>query len=584
MLSLIESNLKSNDDEVKFKTFKLLIKSPKNNNNYISKFLVGLSVDEVIKYDYKHHSNNDSIIITRNLLLNLYYDYNLVKDYNKLLSHLILNKISEDDKYTIKLIKVILNHLIKFDNDGFFNTFFKYLLSTLKRSNDIREFNLNSLQILLETKKNDDRILPLSNWIFENSLSAIINQNERNHKLLKLYYVSLTIGNHENRYELSKLLLKERLQNKFNDSLIDCQIVNIHSIENPVHIDETLAIWFKLNEVNNSKHLDECLMNIIHNNNNTIIIFDLIQNHLNYNIDNNKPIYKSTFDALKLVIKHSKDGKLLRSRLSSILIQFINILNNDNNTDGIIYLQHLIEIIEIIVVEKAIILQSNDVSNILLILSLVLSPTEISPMRSSKIIGNVNQIMNSIISTMLHLIKLRRDICSLNLSSLTYLISRLIECFLTLGENLGTVAKKRYDNFMPVFIKVEKNMNETESLNNCQYLSRMIETLDVKTVPLTISNNYGNKGNVAASLKDNISRHAFIILLTYARSAISANFILSSKIRNCLKGGLFTIFDFVDGVHSSDFVLNSLNDHDGSSFILKSLYHEWKSQKYIGMS
>lgn len=176
-------------------------------------------------------------------------------------------------------------------------------------------------------------------------------------------------------------------------------------------------------------------------------------------------------------------------------------------------------------------------------------------------------------STLLQLIRLRRDLCAGHAPSLALLLSALVTLPLTLRPNLGGGALRAHLSQRPSWLPSDCALNP-------ESLTRLLDGLTTKTIPLTTQH---QPQATSSSLKEAFARHAYIVLHAYVRSATSAHSFYPHLTRQGMMAGLYAVCECVDMHREREFMLSGLTD-EGARSVVKVLWKEYDEQRYVGLS
>ncbi|KAJ7102157.1 Urb2/Npa2 family-domain-containing protein [Mycena belliarum] len=172
------------------------------------------------------------------------------------------------------------------------------------------------------------------------------------------------------------------------------------------------------------------------------------------------------------------------------------------------------------------------------------------------------------------LIRLRRDLVSLTLPNLAFVLQQLIATIRRPRPQLGAKQTALVTDSLPLWVNSAYPMRPEEG----KALARLLETLTTKTTIRT--NSSTADAQQAQSLARSFSKHAAYTLKAYIDAMNDPLCILSSELRKELRPGLFALCSMLND-HSRDAMMVSALDAGGKT-IMKSLWTEYERQKYVG--
>ena len=191
-----------------------------------------------------------------------------------------------------------------------------------------------------------------------------------------------------------------------------------------------------------------------------------------------------------------------------------------------------------------------------------------------------SDVLKLILDILLAIIRLRRDLVQHTLPLLVVILRRLI--FLTRSPRpaLGSKQLSIVRDTMPAWF---------HSFHHPKLLSRVLEALTMKTVPVILSS--ATKGMVhqkAQSLARPLTKHAFSILSAYIDVLTDPLAVVPRQMRTDLESGIFAVCSIMGdwerkaGMASLGSGKKSQAD-DAKKALFKALWADYEKQHYVGL-
>lgn len=178
-----------------------------------------------------------------------------------------------------------------------------------------------------------------------------------------------------------------------------------------------------------------------------------------------------------------------------------------------------------------------------------------------------------ITTSMSALLRLRRDLVLYSLPHLGLSLRKLLLSLRQPKPNLGAKQHKEVSDTFPRWI----NATEPLPIENATILSRLLETLILKTVIRTHSTKDSQK---AESLAKPFAKHAGYVLTAYIEALSDPLCVVPLDFKRALRPGLFALCNMLKD-HNRDALMVSSLDSEGKT-IMKSLWREFEKQQYVG--
>ncbi|TIB79864.1 hypothetical protein E3Q06_03998 [Wallemia mellicola] len=588
LLERLEKTLKSDNHEESSKALTLLLRFPRG--SYISKFLRNLAIDTAMKLE---GSGTVALLTLRKVLLSLLAENTTASSKTEEFAiHLATSESwdtfqgaekKELDSVTMQLLNVLTRRpIIKSDPAHLFKKLSKKqekgTLKMMPASCILDVYISNHKKNTEENTESDSEkyVDRLSQAILSMLTTKLAKPRKITVANLRALVACIRITNSATSIDVAKTVTLTRVHSKQDDAELDAVATVLHFFtaalsKKSSQLDVALAAWCIYHErasAQDKQTIEKSLadaMNVVPC---VEEVAEVVWPSLHAHIREPSAPLSAVFAGLRIIIRTSKDGRYIRKRLSGLLIDVSNAAAAFKHLPPTI--GSIVGILEAVVLERAILLQSTDVGSILMALTNVVSPADTSTDTTTQ--EDSQWIYERICSTLLHLIRLRRDICTGHAPSLALLMSTLMRLLLQLRPSLGMGAWRSHNSIMPSWINAEIPPDS---------LSRLLEALLAKTIPIT--SHEKTQVGVASSMKEAFARHAYIILHTYAQGNTSSASFYPANVRVGLQPGLFALCECVDTHREREFMLSGLTD-EGARSVIKTLWKEYDSQKYVGMS
>ncbi|CAA7264694.1 unnamed protein product [Cyclocybe aegerita] len=214
-------------------------------------------------------------------------------------------------------------------------------------------------------------------------------------------------------------------------------------------------------------------------------------------------------------------------------------------------------------------LRSLDVAGIWLLISKFLAPSKDHDEATQP------EIFQHIIMTISPLIRLRRDLVTLSLPHLGFILRQLLLSLRACRPHLGPKQLSLVMNTQPRWISSVKALGPEEA----KALGRLLESLTTKTT-MRLPTSSILETQKAESLARPFSKHAAYVLKAYIEAMNDPLCVLSLEVRQELESGLFVLCGMMSE-HSRDALMVSALDAGGKA-TLKALWKEYEKQRYVG--
>ncbi|KAF8624871.1 hypothetical protein AX15_005748 [Amanita polypyramis BW_CC] len=217
--------------------------------------------------------------------------------------------------------------------------------------------------------------------------------------------------------------------------------------------------------------------------------------------------------------------------------------------------------------ERPAALRSSDLSGIWRLMSEYLAPSHLHDQETS------TALFHRIISVLGALVRLRRDLIAWTLPHLGMVLRQLILCMRACRPMLGAKQTAMVMDTQPRWV----NAKQALGVNEAKALSRLLQTLDTKTV---IRTHVQPETQKAESLAKPFSKHAIYVVTAYIECMNDPLCVLSVDVRRELQPGLFALCGMVSE-YGRDAVMVSALDAGGKT-LMKALWREYEKQRYVG--
>ncbi|TIB67082.1 hypothetical protein E3P77_01852 [Wallemia ichthyophaga] len=612
----VESTLKSGDQRIQAHTLTLLLRFPRG--SYTSKFVRNLAIDTAIALESVAEKVSTYITLRR-LLLALIGDNAKVGAKNEEYAVYLATSstwntsgdekaLNELNKVSIQLLDMLARPIIRTDCAQLFKKlhkkFDKGVLSMMaascvlevylahhKPSQESEKSATMTTTTTTTTEDDNKYVYKLTQAMVNKLCSELVYHTTVANisALVSCLRMSMIRGGgavDAKCLDIAKSVTLTRVHSTTPNAQVDSATSVLHFlsaglVRNVEQIDVAAASWCIYHERASTemksvigRGLAEVVVMFLGDNNNNDVdvvgnLWEVFHSHIR---EPTSPLL-AALDGLRVVVKSCREGgngRFIRRRLSGLLIDLANaaaVYKHLPTTLG-----GIIELLESIVHERAILLQSTDVGSILIALTNAVSASK-GTVENEADSAKAQALYDRVNSTLLQLIRLRRDICASHAPSLALLLSGLIGLPLTLRPNLGGGAIRAHLAHRPSWLPSEMALNPKS-------LTRLLEGLTTKTVPLTTQHQQQVTSN---SLKEAFARHAYIVLHTFARSATSPHSFYPQSTRHSLMAGLYALCECVDLHKEQEFMLSGITD-DGARSVVKVLWKDYDEQRYVGLS
>jgi len=183
----------------------------------------------------------------------------------------------------------------------------------------------------------------------------------------------------------------------------------------------------------------------------------------------------------------------------------------------------------------------------------------------------------TIVSILLALVRLRRDLVASSLSHFALVASRLCEILRTVRPELAARQRRSVTDTLPFWI----NPAQPLPLECAKALARLLTNLNTKTIVRTgPSARSDTSATQAQSLAQPFSKHAPYVITAYIRALINPLSVMTPRIRQELEPGLFALCDMM-GEHGRDAIMTAMLD-DSGKVMMRLLWTEYEKQRYAG--
>lgn len=238
---------------------------------------------------------------------------------------------------------------------------------------------------------------------------------------------------------------------------------------------------------------------------------------------------------------------------------------------------HVVQSMGTVCSDKASHLQSQDVGIILSILCLALAPrTSIALDRSPE---TLVAIYHDVVTATTFLVRHRRDLVVHLAPHLSSLLSQLVGCLRTVRPNLGGRQHRLLSNSLPGWLNVS---SQPLGPNEAKALARLLTSLTAKTVPRVPAHLQSVPSNLKAdSLSGPLAKHAPYVLLAYIHLLTDLSSVVSPLMRRELAPGVGAVCEMV-GERDRDAIMVGGGLDAGGKGVLKMVWNEWESRRYVG--
>lgn len=183
----------------------------------------------------------------------------------------------------------------------------------------------------------------------------------------------------------------------------------------------------------------------------------------------------------------------------------------------------------------------------------------------------------TIVSILLALVRLRRDLVASSLSHFALVAGRLCEILRAVRPELAARQRRSVTDTLPFWI----NPAQPLPPECAKALARLLTNLNAKTIVRTGPSSHSDVSAAQAqSLAQPFSKHAPYVITTYIRALINPLSVMTPRIRQELEPGLFALCDMM-GEHGRDTIMTAMLD-DSGKIMMKLLWTEYEKQRYVG--
>ncbi|KAF5312634.1 hypothetical protein D9619_003319 [Psilocybe cf. subviscida] len=215
-------------------------------------------------------------------------------------------------------------------------------------------------------------------------------------------------------------------------------------------------------------------------------------------------------------------------------------------------------------------LRSLDIAAIWLLLSKYLAPSQEHDVDSTP------PVLHKIVAILSAIIRLRRDLVTQGLPHLGIILRRLLFCMRGCRSQLGARQTDVVMHTQPRWLNSAHSMGAEEA----KVLSRLLETLNTKTIVRAYTSSAAPETQKAESLAKPFSKHAAYVLKAYIESMNDPLCVMQLDVRKELQPGIFALCEMVSE-HSRDSLMISALDAGGKA-LLKTLWKDYDKQRYVG--
>lgn len=236
----------------------------------------------------------------------------------------------------------------------------------------------------------------------------------------------------------------------------------------------------------------------------------------------------------------------------------------------------IVDVVERVCLHRARMLRSLDVSRILALVGVIVSPKPGTAQGTTP--SMASHIFRAACASLRALVRHRKDLITPCLPHLTEVVARLLYLLShVLRAHPGAATLRDIDASLPCWMDIHTLL----SPDDAQALTRVLTELAGKT-----SIAHANKRarhtmlSTTESLAKPMSKHAVYILVAYARCLTMPHTTVPAASRHELMPGLYALCDMC-GEHERDAALKSMLD-TSAQLIFKSIWTQWDAQRYKG--
>lgn len=188
-----------------------------------------------------------------------------------------------------------------------------------------------------------------------------------------------------------------------------------------------------------------------------------------------------------------------------------------------------------------------------------------------------HSVYETIVSILLAIVRLRRDLVASSLSHFALVVSRLCEILRAVRPELAARQRRSVTDTLPRWI----NPSQPLPPECAKALARLITNLNTKTI---VRSGPSAQSDVSAaqaqSLAQPFTKHAPYVITAYIRALINPLSVMAPRVRQELEPGLFALCDMM-GEHGRDAIMKAMFDDSGKA-MMRLLWTEYDKQRYIG--
>lgn len=183
-------------------------------------------------------------------------------------------------------------------------------------------------------------------------------------------------------------------------------------------------------------------------------------------------------------------------------------------------------------------------------------------------------IFREIVGITIALVRHRRDLVLAALPHLSMVLQRLMALIRAVRPGLGAKQTRTVTNTFPFWV----NSKEPLGILEVKVLSRLLVSLTTKTTVRLVGSAQGNQK--MESLARPFGKHASYVLVAYVQAMNDPLCVVYAATRKELYPGLFALCEMLSDHDREAMMLCALDG--GGRVTMKTLWNEYKKQKYVG--